>query len=320
MFNVLQLHKGKIREVQVDHIKSLDVDWIDCSKPTDKELSFLVEKTGLPLDRLKGYLHDQARPHVLEMKNFSLIIFAAPFFKNGKVHMTTINIFLFGNNNILTLHNEKINALEKMRTMIKDGQTSLLDNPGHFVFNIMTEIVDEYFLVLEELHASVDLLEDNIINKPKITQTREIRDFKKNVLYVHRSLTANREVIVSIEKEYLSRISSKEIKKYRFIYNDLVQLIDMNETYRDILTNAMEIYLTNISNTLNNTVKRLTGWGGLVLIPTLIASIYGMNFHDTASKYNMPELQWKFGYFFALGLIIGSIILLYYYFKKKDWL
>ena len=184
----------------------------------------------------------------------------------------------------------------------------------------MTEVITDYFSILEQLHASVDQLEDEILNLPRFTQTREIRDFKRNILYVHRALTANREVIVSIEKQYLSRISKQEIKKYRFIYNDLVQLIDMNETYRDILTTAMELYLTNISNTLNNTVKRLTGWGGLILIPTLIASIYGMNFHDTASKYNMPELQWKFGYFFALGLIIGSTILLYYYFKKKDWL
>lgn len=320
MFTVLQNHKGKIREVNVDNIKSLDVDWIDCCKPNDKELSLLVKKTGLPLDRLKAYLHDQARPHVIEMKNFSLIIFAAPFYDNGKVHTATVNMFLFGQNNILTLHNEKIVSLEKIRTTIKEGQTSLLDNPSHFIYMIMTEIVNEYFTVLEKLHANVDLLEDNIINKPRITQTREIRDFKKNVLFVHRALTANREVVVSIEKEYLSRVSRKEIKKYRFIYNDLVQLIDMNETYRDILTNAMEIYLTNISNSLNNTVKRLTGWGGLILIPTLIASIYGMNFHDTSSPYNMPELQWKFGYFFALGLIAGSIILLYYYFKKKDWL
>ncbi len=320
MFTVLQNHKGKIREVNVDNIKSLDVDWIDCYKPNVKELSLLVQKTGLPLTRLKSYLHDQARPHVVEMKDFSLIIFGVPVFKNNKVHITTLNIFLFGSNNILTLHNEDLSVLKRITSMIKKDHPTLLDNPSHFVFNVMAEVINDYFAILEQLHARVDTLEDEILNKPRFTQTREIRDFKKNILYVHRALTANREVIVSIEKEYLSKISKQEIKKYRFIYNDLVQLIDMNETYRDILTTAMELYLTNISNTLNNTVKRLTGWGGLILIPTLIASIYGMNFHDTASKYNMPELQWKFGYFFALGLIVGSIILLYYYFKKKDWL
>ncbi|MBI3033392.1 magnesium/cobalt transporter CorA [Candidatus Woesearchaeota archaeon] len=320
MFTILQNHKGKIKEVTVDNIKSLDTDWIDCYKPNDKELSLLVEKTGLPLTRLKSYLNDEARPHVVEMKNFSLIIFAVPFFQNNRVHIKNLNIFLFGSNNILTLHNEKLLPLQTINSLIKKDQPGLLDNPSHFVFNLMTEVVNDYFVILEQLHANVDNLEDEVLNQPKFTQTREIRDFKRNILYVHRGLTANREVIVSIEKEYLSRISKQEIKKYRFIYNDLVQLIDMNETYRDILTTAMELYLTNISNNLNNTVKRLTGWGGLILIPTLIASIYGMNFHDTASKYNMPELQWKFGYFFALGLIIGSIILLYYYFKKKDWL
>jgi magnesium transporter len=137
---------------------------------------------------------------------------------------------------------------------------------------------------------------------------------------VHKALTANREVVVNIEKGYLSRIDKEEEAKYKFIYNDIVQLIDMNETYRDVLTGALEIYLTTISNNLNHTVKRLTAWGSLILIPTLIASIYGMNFHDTASPFNMPELQWKYGYFFALGLMALSTILLYFYFRKKDWI
>ena len=86
------------------------------------------------------------------------------------------------------------------------------------------------------------------------------------------------------------------------------------------MTGALEILLTTISNNLNHTVKRLTAWGSLIMIPTLIASIYGMNFHDTASPFNMPELQWKYGYFFALGLMIVSAVALYYYFKRKGWL
>src|SRR3989338_2491923 len=320
MLRILKNHEGKVRQTTFDEIKSLDVDWIDCYKPDEKELALLVKKTKLPINRLRVYLHDDGRPHVLEMKNFSLVVFAAPIIKDNTIKRTIVSIFLFGSNNILTLHNEKIDALERVEKHIKEGHLNLLDNPSHFLFALLDEITNDYFNLLERLQEDVDLLEEQIVKNPKITHTEQILNFKKNVIYVHKALTANREVIVNIEKGYLSRIEKGEIDKYRFIYNDIVQLIDMNETYRDVLTGALEIYLTTISNNFNHTVKRLTAWGSLILIPTLIASIYGMNFHDTASPFNMPELTWKYGYFFALGVMALSTLLLYFYFRKKDWI
>ncbi len=319
MFQILQNHNGKVKHVTFNDIQSLDVDWIDCYNPDEKELALLAKKTKLPIERLETYLHDDARPHVLEMKHFSLIAFAAPVLVEGKIRKTIISIFLFGDNNILTLHKEKIDALDRVHQLVKEGNLNLLENPSHFLFSLLDEVVNDYFTLLERLQEDVDLLEEQIIQNPKVTHTELILNFKKNVIFVHKALTPNREVIVNIEKGYLSRINKDEIVKYRFIYNDIVQLIDMNETYREVLTGALEIYLTTISNNLNHTVKRLTAWGSLILIPTLIASIYGMNFHDPSSPYNMPELGWKYGYFYALALMVVSVVSLYYYFKKKQW-
>jgi len=90
-------------------------------------------------------------------------------------------------------------------------------------------------------------------------------------------------------------------------------------TYRDILTGTLDIYLSSISNNLNQVMKTLTIVASFVLIPTLISGIYGMNFSN-ASPYNMPELFWKYGYFFALGLMLASMILTYVFFRKKGWL
>jgi len=102
------------------------------------------------------------------------------------------------------------------------------------------------------------------------------------------------------------------------LYDDVTQLIDTEGTYRDILTGTLDIYLTSVSNDLNKVMKTLTIVASFVLIPTLITGVYGMNF-NVNSPFNMPELTWQYGYFFALGLMALSIILTYVFFKRKGW-
>jgi magnesium transporter len=93
----------------------------------------------------------------------------------------------------------------------------------------------------------------------------------------------------------------------------MVQLIDVAATYRDILTGALDIYLSAVNNNMNMVMKQMAAYGSLVLIPTFIVGLYGMNF------IHMPELAWKYGYAFAWVLILGSMALLFWFFKKKDW-
>ena len=103
------------------------------------------------------------------------------------------------------------------------------------------------------------------------------------------------------------------------MYNDVTQLIDTEGTYRDILTGTLDVYLSSVSNNLGQVMKTLTVISAFVLIPTLITGIYGMNF-SKASQYNMPELYWQYGYFFALGLMLISMIVAFVFFKRKGWL
>lgn len=319
MIRILKNNNGVIEEGTFDSIRSLNVDWIDCQAPSDRDFELIAQKTKLPKERLKHYLDEDARPHVLETKDFSLIVFAAPVLKDNKVRKTTITLFLFGSNNILTLHPHHVEALTRIEHWLKQGNASILENPSRFIFNLLDEIITDYFTYIEHEEERIDALEKDVFLKPTKTDITRIFENKKNLIYIHRALVANREVIISIEKGYLSRISKSELSRYRFIYNDLVQLTDMGETYREVLTGVLEIYLSSISNNLNVVVKRLTGWGSLILIPTLIASIYGMNFHPT-SPFNMPELNWRYGYLFSIGLMAVAVIILYTYFKKKDWI
>jgi magnesium transporter len=142
------------------------------------------------------------------------------------------------------------------------------------------------------------------------------------LIHIHKALIANRDVISAIEKRYLEEFKDEDLRSFRDLYHDTAQLIDLVSTSRDVLTSILDMYLSSVSNNMNKVVKTLTALSAFVLIPTLIASIYGMNFHggDGAHPWNMPELYWQHGYLFALGLIALSFIGTFIYFKKKDWL
>ncbi|GAF98229.1 unnamed protein product, partial [marine sediment metagenome] len=188
-----------------------------------------------------------------------------------------------------------------------------------FTYRLLDEVLDAYFFVLDKLEEKIDLIEDHVIEKPDKISVRNIFSVKKTLIYFHKALTANREVISSIEKEYVADIDKKNIKRFRALYNDVTQLIDTEGTYRDILTGTLDVYLSSVSNNLNKVMKTLTIGASFILIPTLIASIYGMNFANN-SQFNMPELYWQYGYFFALGVMVLSITITYIFFKKKGWL
>ena len=136
--------------------------------------------------------------------------------------------------------------------------------------------LDSLFNIFDcRAYLKIDKIEDEVIKNPSKNLMVDIMHTKRALIYFSKDLVGNREVVAGIEKEYVLHIEKKIIKQFRNIYNDVVQLIDMVSTYRDILTGAMEIYISSISNNLNTIMKTLTIISAFVLIPTLISGIYG---------------------------------------------
>ena len=109
-------------------------------------------------------------------------------------------------------------------------------------------------------------------------------------------------------------LDRKDLSKFRLLHSDFTQLVELTVTYRDILTTTIEVYLSVVSNNLNITVKKLTAWGAIILLPSIVSGIYGMNF-----KY-LPEAEWRYGYLFALAIMLAMVLVSYIYFKRKEWL
>ncbi len=318
MLRIFEKKKGGFREGDLEEIDSANMSWIDCYSPTAEEILRIAEKMGISEERLLHFIDEDARPHVLEAREFSVIVWGTPDIQEHRLKKGLAAIFLLPNNNILTLSKGEISLLKKLEEAVSKN-AELFKTSANFLYNFMSETITQLFSVMDILEEQIDITEDEVLKKPERGVISKIFTIKRDILLLHKIIVANREVVTAIEKGYAKRIPKTESANFRFLYNDLVQLIDMSETYRDIATGIIEIYLSTVSNMLNNTIKKMTAWGSLILLPTLIASIYGMNF-QRISGYNMPELYWPYGYFFAIGLMAFSVAILSIYFKIKKWL
>ncbi len=318
MLRIFEKKKGGFREGDLDEIDSANMSWIDCYSPTAEEISRIAGKMGISEERLLHFIDEDARPHMLEAKEFSVIVWGTPDIQEHRLKKGLAAIFLLPNNNILTLSKGEISLLKKFEEVVSKN-AEIIKSPSTLIYSLMGETITSLFSILDVLEEQIDMTEDEVLKKPEKSIIGKIFTIKRDILLLHKIIVANREVVTAIEKGYAKRIPKTESANFRFLYNDLVQLIDMSETYRDIATGIIEIYLSTVSNMLNSTIKKMTAWGSLILLPTLIASIYGMNF-QRISEYNMPELYWPYGYLFAIGLMAFSVIFLYSYFKIKRWL
>ena len=321
MLKVYSFEKGLVKPGSPEDLVSASVCWADCTKPTQEELNYISENANIPLTDLQEVLDEEERPKVSDLEEYSLIIVRSPSEENGDISTTPIAIFVSKKkNNVITITLKETKVIGKMEELTKAKKIELYEKgTGFFIYRLIDEILNEYFAILDKIEERIDETEDDVVTKAENFTVRSIFSVKKTLIFFQRALIANREVVTAIEKEYITNIDKKNIKRFRTLYNDVTQLVEAVGTYRDVLTGILDIYLSSVSNNLNKVIKTLTIISSFVLIPTLIASIYGMNFANNG-PFNMPELYWKYGYFFALGLMALSIITVYVYFRRRKWM
>ncbi len=317
MIKVLNYKKGRIVNGKLEDIRHPgNFTWADVYEPTKKELEKISEIAKIPIEDLRITLEEDQRPKVIDIEGpFSLIIFGTASFEKDEVTTTPIFIYISKKHNcVITVRNKETKSIKKVERLIETNNSLFQKGSSYFVYKLLDEILNIYFEVLSDIENRIDQIEDKVVKTPKIEVVEKIFETKKTLIYFTKTMGANREVIASVEKEYLSEIDKKRAKQFRTLYNDTVQLVDMSGTYRDILTGTLDTYLSSISNNLNQIMKTLTVGASFILIPTLIASIYGMNFRG------MPELYWKYGYLFSFGLMALSIAVMFIFFKRKKWI
>ncbi|MFH1133586.1 MAG: magnesium/cobalt transporter CorA [Nanoarchaeota archaeon] len=316
MLRVFQKRGGVFKGASLASFSNDALTWVDCVAPGPEEITHLEKLLSLPKDRLHDYLYKEFRPHILPSKELSIVTISVLFEKKEGTGRAPITAFLLNKRKIVTIRTQENPITTMVEKLMYDNPGSFTSS-GSFLYHFIDEMIEQAFGMVETLDDQLIFLENASFEHPTPFVMKRNYELKRNLVNIHKNLLANREVLVFIDRSVVPQLD--DVQPFRFLYNDIGQVIEITDTYREVLTDIIEIYLTAIDTNLNDIVKRLSAWGSLILIPTLIASIYGMNFnHDW--PLNMPELNWQYGYFFALGLMIASATALFIYFKRKRWI
>lgn len=184
----------------------------------------------------------------------------------------------------------------------------------YLVYAHLDTIVDQYFPLLEQLGEDIELLEERLITQADRAALKTLHRFKREMILLRRSIWPLREVLSHLERGESALIHSSTHIFLRDVYDHTIQLIETTETYRDMLAGMMDIYLTSLSNKLNETMKVLTVIATIFIPLTFIVGIYGMNFTF------MPELQWPWGYPLVMGVMFLLAIGMLWSFRRKHWI
>jgi magnesium transporter len=222
---------------------------------------------------------------------------------------------ILGRHYVISFHEGNGDLFAPIRERLFKGKGRIRKlGADYLAYAIIDLIVDNYFVALETFSDKVEFLEDEVVIRPTPQTLREVHRFKNDMIMLRKSLWPLREVIARLERRESPLISDNLTLYLKDVYDHTIIAIEEVETYRDILSGMIDIYLSSMSNRLNEVMKMLTIIATIFMPLSFIASLYGMNFK------NMPELQWHYGYYVAvafMGLIAFSML---WYFRRKHWI
>ncbi|MBD3308622.1 magnesium/cobalt transporter CorA [candidate division KSB3 bacterium] len=265
---------------------------------------------------IEDILNTQQRLKIDMFEQYLLIVLKMHFYnaETEEIYIEQVSIVL-GENFVLTFQEQEGDVFESVRARLQNENARLRKaSADYLTYALMDAVVDSFFEILERLGEQIEIVEDEVMNTPDPAVLHKIHFLKRELIFFRKSAWPLRTMIGELERRETTLIQETTLIYLRDLYDHVIQVIDTIETFRDMMAGIHDIYLSNVSNKMNEVMKFLTIIGTIFIPLTFIAGIYGMNF-----QY-MPELTWRWGYFVVLGVmaVMGGGLLCY--FKKKHWL
>jgi magnesium transporter len=265
---------------------------------------------------LEDILNTDQRPKMEDFEEYIYIVLK--MLHNGKSAQTVaeqISIILGANFVISFQEGIEGDVFNSIRERIRTGKGRIRGmGADYLAYSLIDAIVDNYFVIVEKIGERIEDLEDELVKNPVTQTVRDIDALKREMIFLRKAVWPLREVINSMGRAESSLIKESTRIYLRDVYDHTIQVIDAIETSRDMLSGMLDIYLSSMSNKMNEIMKFLTIIGTIFIPLTFIAGVYGMNFQ------HMPELKWRWGYFGLWTVMAGIAAFMLLYFKKKKWL
>jgi magnesium transporter len=293
------------------------VTWINITGIHDvKVIEALGKRFGLHPLLLEDVANTEQRPKMDDFENYLFIVMKmiCPARYEKTIAHEQISLIL-APGVVITLQEFEDDFFEPLRERIRKGKGRIRSRgTDYLTYALIDTIVDNYFHLLEETGEQIEILQEKVLSEPSPEILQEIQNLKREMIYLRKSVWPLREIVNSLIREEYKLISQDIIIYLRDVYDHTIQVIDNIETYRDMLSGMMDIYLSSVSNKMNEIMKVLTTIATIFIPMTFLAGLYGMNFK------HMPELELKWAYPAFWIIIIVIFISMIIWLKRKKWL
>jgi magnesium transporter len=319
---VIDYDEKNFEEIEVKSIKECfpfkdkpTVTWINIDGISRTDI---IEKIGNnyglhPLVS-EDILNTGQRPKFEDYDDYIYIVLKMLYQPKEEILAEQISIIL-GKNYVLSFQETSGDVFQNIRDRIRNAKGRIRKmGADYLAYSLIDSIVDNYYIVLETLGDKIEEIEDNVVHNPTPEILKTIHGMKRELIFLKKSVWPLREVISNLNRAESNLIKKSILIFIRDLYDHTIQVIDTIETFRDMNSGMLDIYMSSVSNRMNDVMKVLTIFAAIFIPLTFIAGIYGMNF-----QY-MPELGWKWGYFTVIGLMGIVGITLLFYFRLKKWI
>ena len=287
--------------------------WIDLVEPTATEVSNIQQSFHLDKVALEKYLNKSKKPHVRIVDNHKFTLALDMKFKDAQT-LVTEGVYLFvGRGWLVTIHSEKVDLQSTIMTLFEEKNKTVIESSIDALFyNILANLVDSYEQLLTAIELSLTDFEQRTLYRPSRKMLEYLDSLSRQVIILRRHFWHMRDIINFLTH---TEEDKEDVKYLKIVYDDINQLIEMVESYRDTINSTRELYIANVSLQMSDTMKTLTIFSAILLPLTFISSIYGMNGLDLQNFFD-----------FSTGLkiilaIMGAITIgLFIFFKKKQWI
>ena len=289
--------------------------WLDIQDPRDQDIALLRDEFQFHPLAIEDALRPHERPKVDSYDGYYFLVFYAIHYdvEAARLHAHAMSLFV-GANYMVSVHQGDIPAIGHTIKRWQSNEEQFGNDAGALLYDLFDTIVDDYFPVIDQLAERVESIEEQIFERFREEALQDVFGLKRDLLHVRRIVAPERDVLNILIRREVPIFDRSTILYLQDVYDHIVRITDSIDTYRDLLSSALDAFLSVQSNRLNQIVKVLTIASIVLMSDALIAGIYGMNFEF------MPELHWVFGYPFALGLMLLVGVGLVVFFRWRKWL
>jgi magnesium transporter len=320
LINCVAYHNGrKLADIPVSEISSYVARpdcfvWVALADPEPAELEAMQQEFGLHELAVEDAQHGHQRPKIEEYDHALFIVLHLIELNDGEINVGEVAIFA-DTNYVLSVRSRALRGFTDVRARCEQEPELLRHGTGYVLYALMDAVVDRYFPVLDSIESAIEDIEERIFaDQPDREQIKALYSAKRKLMILKHATEPLLEGSAKLFGGRVPQLCVALQDYFRDVYDHLLRLNQAIDSLRDMVSTGISVTISLISIQENAVTKRLASYGALIAIPTLIAGVYGMNFQ------NMPELGWLWGYPFALLMMVGIDVYLFYRFRQARWL